>query len=68
MTKFVEFLSNYMKTNRFTQLDISKKIGVKQATISRWLNGRMDIKISHFSRVCKALNIPDDKILEIVKN
>ena len=44
-----------MKQKKVTQKDLTKLTGVRQATISDWLNGKQDINVKTLEKLLKAL-------------
>lgn len=61
-TYFNKNLPYIRKKRKISQLDLAKKIGVDQSTISLWENG-MDITIDNAIKVANALNIPYPEFL-----
>ena len=49
------------------QKELAERLGVYQKDISRWENGERTPSIEVFARICKALAVSADEILEIKK-
>jgi len=47
-----------------TQMDIAKDLGVNQATVSCWMNGRRTPKVDTIDRLCEYFNCIRDDIME----
>ena len=48
-----------------SQVALAEQIGVYQKDISRWENGERTPSLEAFAKICKALNVSADELLEI---
>lgn len=55
MKLYQEEIRLLMKQKKVTQKDLTKLTGVRQATISDWLNGKQDINVKTLEKLLKAL-------------
>lgn len=47
-------LRAHMKTTKVTQDDVAEDMGVSQGTIAHWLNGRREVNLADFFRMCES--------------
>ena len=58
-----EMLSQFLYENDITDSAISNEIGVTRATLSKFLQGKADLKFMQAVRLMKILGIPEDKFV-----
>lgn len=58
-----EMLSRFLSENDITDSAISNEIGVTRATLSKFLQGKADLKFMQAVRLMKILGIPEDKFV-----
>lgn len=58
-------LTTARKKAGMTQTELAEKLNVKQQHINRWEKEERTPSLEYFARICKALNISADEILEI---
>ncbi|MCM1305852.1 MAG: helix-turn-helix domain-containing protein [Bacteroides sp.] len=58
-------LQNAIKQSGLQQKEISEKIGISQATISQYMSGRAMPALDTFARLCVALDLDANEILQI---
>lgn len=64
MSKFTMNLKKLMIEREMTAADISRKTGITQATLSRYINGKRIPKINSVIKIAKALNVPIELLLK----
>ena len=57
-------LKKLMIEREMTAADISRKTGITQATLSRYINGKRIPKINSVIKIAKALNVPIELLLK----
>ncbi len=73
-------LKDFLKQNNIKQIQVAHNLGMKQATVNHYLNGRRHITTAFLNRFCAAFNIepntffsnkplknPDSSKLEVQK-
>ena len=55
--QFINRLKNIMKERKITQTELSKRTGIRQSSISDWLNDRYEPKQDKVYIIAKALNV-----------
>ena len=60
-----ENLRTARKAAGVSQKELAERLDVYQKDVSRWENGERTPSIEVFARICKALNVSADEILEI---
>ena len=50
---------------KVSQAELAERIGVYQKDISRWENGERTPSVEAFAKICKALKVSADELLEI---
>jgi transcriptional regulator with XRE-family HTH domain len=45
------------KSLNITETELSRRVGVSQDTVSRWLNGLRPINIEHLQQICQAADL-----------
>lgn len=48
-----------------TQTELAERIGAYQKDVSRWENGERTPSLEAFAKICRALNVSADALLEI---
>ena len=61
---FPQNLRKYMERNGESQYDISRLLGVSQATVSMWLSGARTPKLSMIERLCDHYHITRSELLD----
>lgn len=61
--EFIEILKSIMLENNLTQSNLAQIIGVKQAQISEWLNGKAKPGYDTLKNMSKNLHISADYLL-----
>ncbi len=56
-------LQNAIKNSPKTQVEIAKKIGVKQQTVAQYLSGRAMPALDTFANLCAVLDLDANEIL-----
>ena len=55
--KFINRLKSVMKEHKITQTELAKRTGIRQSSISDWLNDRYEPKQDKVYIIAKALNV-----------
>ena len=55
--QFINRLKNIMKERKITQTELAKRTGIRQSSISDWLNNRYEPKQDKVYIIAKALNV-----------
>jgi transcriptional regulator with XRE-family HTH domain len=55
--QFINRLKSVMKERKITQTELAKRTGIRQSSISDWLNDRYDPKQDKVYIIAKALNV-----------
>lgn len=55
--QFINRLKNVMKERKITQTELAKRTGIRQSSISDWLNDRYEPKQDKVYIIAKALNV-----------
>ncbi len=56
-------LQNAIKNSPKTQVELAKKIGVKQQTVAQYLSGRAMPALDTFANLCAVLDLDANEIL-----
>ncbi|MCL2570717.1 MAG: helix-turn-helix domain-containing protein [Firmicutes bacterium] len=64
--EFIEILKDIMQEKGLNQTELANVLGLKQAQISEWLNGKSLPGYSNLKLICRKLNISGDKILGLI--
>lgn len=56
-TQFINRLKSIMKERKITQTELAKRTGIRQSSISDWLNDRYEPKQDKVYIIAKALNV-----------
>jgi len=64
-TDFALVLKNAMGKKSLTQLEFSKKLGIRQSQISNWLNKKSLPGYYSIRQICIVLGISSDELLEL---
>ena len=64
MSKFTMNLKKLMIEREMTAADISRKTGITQATLSRYINGKRIPNINSVIKIAKALNVPIELLMK----
>ena len=59
-------LQNAIKESGLPRTEISKKVGIRPATLSQYLSGRAMPALDTFAKLCVCLDLDANEILEIV--
>ena len=54
-SKIIDQVINYRKENNLSQDEFAKQIGIKQQMISKFEKGNVDIRLSSFLRIIRAM-------------
>lgn len=65
MERIRSFLAEYAADKGIKQTYIAQKTGIPVDTISKIFNGKRRILADEFIQICKALEIPQNKINEL---
>ena len=60
-----ENIRNARKAAGVSQKELAERLGAYQKDVSRWENGERTPSLEIFARMCKALNVSADELLEI---
>ena len=61
MSTFPAYLRHYMEERGMNQRQLAEAAGLKEATVSRYLNGQREPKVSTLLTLCSALEVtPND--------
>lgn len=58
-----EAIREYLQENRYSQIFISEKTGIKPAKLNLSLNGKRRFTFSEYELICGALKVNTDKFL-----
>ena len=50
---------------KVSQVELAEQIGVYQKDISRWEKGDITPSLEMFAKICRAMNVSADELLEI---
>lgn len=64
MSKFTMNLKKLMIEREMTAADISRKTGITQAALSRYINDKRNPKINSVIKIAKALNVPIELLMK----
>lgn len=68
MEKFIKRLTELLEKNNMSQRELSQKIYVQEATISRYIHGERNPTSEILSRIADALNTTSDYLLGKTEN
>lgn len=68
MFSYGKKLKQYRQSNKLTQEDTAKILGMTQSNYSRLEKGELDIKISQLLNACNKLNVSADWLLGLSDN
>jgi len=57
MTRFQELIKNEMTQKRIKLIEVAEKAGIRKATLSNFLHGKVDIRVSTLEKILKALEL-----------
>lgn len=57
MGEIIQQIICFMKANKITQRELSRRTGIAERCISRWFLGQVEPKILHIEEMCKALDL-----------
>lgn len=63
--EFVEILKDIMIEQNLNQTQLTKKIGLKQSQIRKWIKGKNKPEYDSLKAICLALDISADELLGI---
>lgn len=64
MSKFAMNLKKLMIEREMTAADISRKTGITQAALSRYINDKRNPRLNSVIKIAKALNVPIELLLK----
>lgn len=64
MSKFAMNLKKLMIEREMTAADISRKTGMTQAALSRYINDKRNPRLNSVIKIAKALNVPIELLLK----
>ena len=64
MEKFERNVKIMMKEKGYTQLELSKKMGVGKSTVNNWLTVHKEPTLSNIYKLIKALNCTFDELID----
>lgn len=64
MSKFTMNLKKLMIEREMTAADISRKTGITQAALSRYINDKRIPRLNSVIKIAKALNVPIELLLK----
>lgn len=64
MSKFTMNLKKLMIEREMTAADISRKTGMTQAALSRYINDKRNPRLNSVIKIAKALNVPIELLLK----
>lgn len=64
MSKFTMNLKKLMIEREMTAADISRKTGITQAALSRYINDKRNPRLNSVIKIAKALNVPIELLLK----
>lgn len=64
MSKFTMNLKKLMIEREMTAADISRKTGMTQAALSRYINGKRTPNLNSVIKIAKALNVPIELLMK----
>lgn len=59
-------LPNFLLKHNISQRDFAKRIGVTEATVSRWVSGERDIRLTNLLRIAEEFDCTVDDVLSVV--
>ncbi|GBR55507.1 hypothetical protein AA18889_0180 [Acetobacter senegalensis DSM 18889] len=61
----LRFVKPWMKLRGLTQRKLSEKLGMSEPSVSKWLNGKVNMTLSQFTKVAELLNTnPEDLLFD----
>jgi transcriptional regulator with XRE-family HTH domain len=57
MTRFQELIKNEMTQKRIKLIEVAEKADIRRATVSDFLRGKADIRVSTLEKILKALEL-----------
>jgi transcriptional regulator with XRE-family HTH domain len=57
MTRFQELIKNEMTQKRIKLIEVAERAGIRRATVSDFLRGKADIRVSTLEKILKALEL-----------
>lgn len=67
LNRVSDYIRGELKRQELTQEQFSARLGVKQQTISKWLNNPKTLKLENFIDIIQELNTERGKISELLK-
>lgn len=64
MSKFAMNLKKLMIEREMTAADISRKTGITQAALSRYINDKRNPRLNSVIKIAKALNVPIEVLMK----
>lgn len=64
MSKFTMNLKKLMIEREMTAADISRKTGMTQAALSRYINDKRNPRLNSVIKIAKALNVPIEVLMK----
>ena len=66
LSKISDYFRGELKRQHLTQQDLADRIGVKQQTISKWLNNPKTMKLDNFIDIMQELKTPKEEAAELL--
>ena len=66
MQQIVRFLVDFVTRRGIKQAFIAEKTGLSADVISKIFKGERRLQADEFLRICKAVNIPDEEIKQLI--
>lgn len=61
----LRFVKPWMKLRGLTQRKLSEELGMSEPSVSKWLNGKVNMTLSQFTKVAELLNAnPEDLLFD----
>lgn len=66
LNKIADYIRGELKRQNLTQGQLADRIGVKQQTVSKWLNNPKTIKLENFIDIIQELHTPQEEAGELI--
>lgn len=57
-------LQQLIKIKGFTQYEVAEKLGVTEATVSRWINDKTEPRTKHLRAMSKMFNVSIEELIQ----
>jgi len=64
-THFQKTIKELMAKNHLNQLELSRKLSIRQSQVSNWINGKSAPSYDSIKRLCLFFKISADELLDI---